>query len=150
MDMGEKESLTDELVDALVYADSVDEFSRLLRTGLRRGDVSVEIATVNSPGCWVLQKRLMNTSVEVPARVEKLQVFYTAQDSEGQIVWNNGIVFRDKSSKEIETLLRDLDAAHVWERIVQLYEDKGCHRYRDLSGIYDREKWGYLCIGGKL
>ena len=92
----------------------------------------------------------MNTSVEVPARVEKLQVFYTAQDSEGQIVWNNGIVFRDKSSKEIETLLRDLDAAHVWERIVQLYEDKGCHRYRDFSGIYDREKWGYLCIGGKL
>ena len=113
-------------------------FSRLLKIGLQRGDVSVKIATVNSPGCWVFQKRLMNTSVEVPARVEKLQVFYTAEDLEGQIAWNNGVVFRDKSSKEIETLLRDLDAAHVWTRIVQLYDDTPYHRYRDLSGLYDR------------
>jgi hypothetical protein len=140
MNGDERATLEEELVEKMIATESAVEFCRLFSTGIRRGDVSVKIANSTSPGCEDLHSALMGKDVEVPARVEKLEVFYTTEDAEGQIVWNNGSMYRNQQ-KQLENLLAGLGAGLVWEKIKRLYNERMCHRYR--GGYEERNRQGH-------
>merc|ERR1712100_709733 len=95
----EKKQLCDELVDKLLSTDDMSVFNELLGDGLRRGEITFQIANFNSQGCLELHEALLDKARTVVNRASKLQVFYTGEDLEQKPVWNGGNMYRTSTTR---------------------------------------------------
>eukprot|EP00930_Biecheleria_cincta_P018096 TRINITY_DN14205_c0_g2_i1.p1 TRINITY_DN14205_c0_g2~~TRINITY_DN14205_c0_g2_i1.p1 ORF type:complete len:1129 (-),score=203.98 TRINITY_DN14205_c0_g2_i1:367-3708(-) len=125
----EKKCILDQLIKKMVETDSMDKFCNLLSDGIQIGEVSLKIANFSSYGCAELHASLMNSTETVAHRAEKLEVFYTGEDAQQNVVWNGGNMYRTATAP-VKKLLADLGKDDTWLRIEQRYKSKVSHVYR--------------------
>lgn len=125
----ERDVLCDDLIKMLLETDALEAFCKLLSEGLTRGVVTFQIVNVSSQGCLKLHESLLDKSLEVPKRAQKLQVFYTGEDTEEKPVWNGGNMFKTVM-EPLRQLLADIGEESTFERIQERGKVKRSHVYR--------------------
>jgi hypothetical protein len=125
----ERKTILDELITELVETESMVIFNGLLSEGIQRGEISMKISNFTSYGCTELHSALMDTDREVVKRAEKLEVFYTGEDSDQNALWNGGNAYRS-SLAPLQKLLTDTGEEATWLRIQERYRNKVSHVYR--------------------
>jgi len=125
----EREQLCKELIDGLLRASSITDFIALFSNGVTRGAITFKIENSLSQGCLDLHGALLENDREVPLRAEKLQVFYTGEDSECNTVWNGGNMFRTSYSP-LKELLTSSGKEAIFAYIMERFNAKKSHVYR--------------------
>lgn len=125
----ENKVLSDELIDTLTKTESMRSFCSFLCDGVTRGVINFKIANFNSQGCTEMHEALMDSRRHVAKRAQKLQVFYTGENAEGEAVWNGGNMLR-ASTHPLQELLISLGEETIWKAIQEKYSTKIAHVYR--------------------
>ena len=93
----ELQLLKKEIVDQLTKAETMEEFTKLLTKGIKKGETNMVILNSCSNGYNDLLNTLLDTNIkDIPFRGEKLLMILIGRDKEGNVVWNQGNVFRDR------------------------------------------------------
>ena len=126
----EQTILLDELFDLMVKTEDMSEFVLCILEGKQRGPVKVVMDGPNSPGFGTLHQRLMDNTVDVPKRAEKLYLIYSGRplDSDDKI-FNGGNLLYSCDWKPLKSLLEAKKKIDVWERLQEDLRTRG-HIYR--------------------
>jgi len=84
--------IVEDLVRQMLRAPTIEEFCALLSRGLTRGPVHDVIDTVSHVGYMPLRAGLLDTTADVPLRLDKLEVMVVGRDPANEPVWNRGNV----------------------------------------------------------
>jgi hypothetical protein len=144
----EKQMVVDELVKAHLECKTTEEFIKLFKEGITRGNCSAIITDSSKIGYIPLKESLLDLTKEVPIRAEKLCILLLGTDSKDNIVWNNGNAIRvDLTAFEI--CFAEMGKEHWFEGIKEIYKKKKLHVYRDLPNRHghDNDKPSYWAFG---
>jgi len=148
----EKKLLMDGHIHDLLRTECLEDFCKLLSGGVQRGAVHFQIVNFNSYGCLELHAALMDKTLEVRKRPEKLYVFYTGEalDDQEKKIWNGGNGYRT-STEPLRKLLESLNETAMWEKLGGRMKSKISHVYkRENRHGHSNEKPSYFAYGHDL
>jgi hypothetical protein len=125
----EKNRVKDMLMDNLISCETVDEFCNLLRNGYTHCEINYSILNYTSYGSNELMNKLLDENIFVPQRLDKLMVLFTARDSLGQIVWNNGNLIRININI-YEQFFVGFNGIDKYAELKEIYKGNPTHTYR--------------------
>jgi len=133
----EQHILREELIDQLIQAEDLDQFTSLLECGHERGPVKVAIDHESCAGFVKLHEQLMDLTRRVPVRAAKLYTVYSGTcPSTNEAVFNGGNLYRT-DWEPLRALLAGLGEAGVWDRLQNELKTRG-HCYRGGSDQANR------------
>jgi hypothetical protein len=118
------------LIDDLINTNDFKEFCDLKGQGLTYKNINFHIVNHTSMGFVELKEKLLDTSLNVPLRSEKIYVFLTGKNFNGDKIWNGGNLLRIKLS-EYEYLFEKFNGTEIFEKLKELYKLNPVHIYRD-------------------
>eukprot|EP00475_Leptophrys_vorax_P014290 TRINITY_DN20684_c0_g2_i1.p1 TRINITY_DN20684_c0_g2~~TRINITY_DN20684_c0_g2_i1.p1 ORF type:complete len:549 (+),score=141.91 TRINITY_DN20684_c0_g2_i1:23-1648(+) len=126
----EQKEICGELVDLLQNVESIEVFCDLLRNGITRGAVHMNIASMASLGFTVFHNILLDKSQVVPLRGEKLMVWVSGRNLNGESVWNGGNVLR-VPKLPIKHFMLEIGEADGWAALNDRLVNRSVHTYRN-------------------
>jgi len=126
----EQKELCQEFVEELQHTVSLDNFCSLLKSGMTRGMVHMDIHNMASLGFSVFHDAILNKAQDVTLRAEKLLVWYSGRDLKGEPVWNGGNILRTPRNP-VKYLLLEIGAAETWKMLEDRMVNRAIHTYRD-------------------
>jgi len=125
----EQRTMQEEHRAALLSTTSADDFNNLLKAGVTRGPVRFKIANCNSPGASELLPALLDASLSVPVRGQKLWTWLSGTDRYGETVWNGGNMLRTPLGPLREALTA-LGKDTLLKALEKAYKARRSHVYR--------------------
>mmetsp|Transcript_3701 Transcript_3701/g.10931 ORF Transcript_3701/g.10931 Transcript_3701/m.10931 type:complete len:1071 (-) Transcript_3701:279-3491(-) len=144
----ELRTLQEEHCAELLAVPTADAFNSLLQAGLTRGPVHFKIANTNSAGASELHAALLDASVTVPARGQKLWTWLTGTDRHNNPVWNGGNMMRTPLDP-LRAALRSLGKGPLLAALEKAYKERRSHVYRGMANRqgHSNEKPSYFAYG---
>lgn len=125
----EYEAMYAKLVDQMLFSKDFSEYISLFKNGLTYGDKTFKIENSSSAGYMDLHNCLLDTTIQIPDRFNKIRVMLLGCDWDNLPVWNNGGVLFTKLH-EIEPIFRNAGEDALWDKIYEIYKERNLHIYR--------------------
>ena len=125
----EHQTLSTELVEAMVTTTSPPEFIRLFKEGMTKNTTMEVISDTYKLGYVELRDRLFDPSENVPKRQQKLWILVLGTAAQNETVWNHGNVLR-MNMKDLEQKFKNVGAEEIWGKIKDIYIQRNLHIYR--------------------
>jgi hypothetical protein len=109
-----------------VSSKDLSEFNDLMKNGITKGYLTHKILNDSSKGYIGLKKSLLNETIDVPLRYEKLKSIISGKDVNGENLWNNGNAIRTHR-KEYQVFIQK-NNPQLWEEICKINLE---HNYRE-------------------
>ena len=120
------EIISTELIEKIVSSKDISEFNDLMKNGITKGYLTHKILNDSSKGYIGLKKSLLNETIDVPLRYEKLKSIISGKDDKGENLWNNGNAIRTHR-KEYQVFIQK-NNPQLWEEICKINLE---HNYRE-------------------
>ena len=120
------EIISSELIDKITSAKELSEFNDLMKNGITKGYLTHKISNDSSKGYIDLKKALLDESLEIPLRYEKLKAILSGKDEKGEDLWNNGNAIRTHR-KDYQVFFQK-NNPKLWEEICKMNLE---HKYRE-------------------
>lgn len=125
----EKEELIKIMVDKITKTDDINEMIEFMINGITKENINVKIVNTSSIGYIDLKTRLLDTTIMIPNRCDKLKILLMGRDNKDNIVWNNGnVLFTDL--KEFANVFTKEGKDDEWKIIKEEYMKRKLHIYR--------------------
>ncbi|AYV80409.1 MAG: hypothetical protein Harvfovirus1_34 [Harvfovirus sp.] len=126
---GEKELLSDMLVQEMLDAISVKKFNELFVSGIKGGASQHKIVNKGSLGYNKLKCGLLDREMLVKKRLGKLKVLLLGRSEKDEIIWNNGNTLAVEL-KEFKEMFVAGGGEAAWKGLYDEYAKRNIHIYR--------------------
>ena len=120
------EIISSELIDKIISSKELSEFNDLMKNGITKGYLTHKISNDSSKGYIDLKRKLLDETIDIPLRYEKLKAILSGKDEKGADLWNNGNVLRTHR-KEYQVFIQK-NNPKLWEEICKINLE---HKYRE-------------------
>ena len=143
----ENEMLENELVDKMEKADTMLEYVKLIKEGIKRGVRTCKMDGISNSVFIKLKKDLIENGDNIPLINTKIAVLILGYYKEEK-VFNNGNIYRGYN--DFKDVICNTDEAY-WEKLYKYIMKKRRHVYRELENRqgHSNDKPSYWALGYK-
>ncbi len=138
------EIISSELIDKIIRTKDLNEFNDLMKNGITKGYLNHKISNDSSKGYIDLKKQILDESIDIPLRYEKLKGILSGKNEKGEDLWNNGNPIRTHR-KDYQKFIKK-NKPEIWEEINKY---NTLHKYREKTNRqgHSNSKKSYWAIG---
>ena len=138
------EIISSELIHKIITTKDLNEFNDLMKNGITKGYLNHKISNDSSKGYIDLKKQILDESIDIPLRYEKLKGILSGKNEKGEDLWNNGNPIRNHR-KDYQKFIKK-NKPEIWEEINKY---NTLHKYREKTNRqgHSNSKKSYWAIG---
>ena len=143
----ENEMLENELIDKMEKADSMEEYVKLIKEGIKKGTSICKLDGISNSVFLKLKKSLIENGEDFPLINQKIAVIILGYYKEEK-VFNNGNIYR--GYMDFEDIVCQTDEAY-WNKLYKYIMKKRRHYYREMPNRqgHSNDKPSYWALGYK-
>ncbi|AYV77901.1 MAG: hypothetical protein Edafosvirus2_80 [Edafosvirus sp.] len=155
----ERDELSIILVNQIIKSKSIDHIKKIWTNGIskkcyntdgkyEKDSSLIKIQNSSSLGYALLKEKLLDLSIDVPNRIEKIKILLMGKDENGNIIWNNGNSLICNMT-EFKELFEKINKTDVWDEIRRELVKQNIHIYRDAPNrhSHSNNKPSYFAFG---
>ena len=143
----ENEILENELIDKMEKADSMEEYVKLVKEGIKRGIRICKLDGISNSVFIKLKKSFIENGEDIPLINKKIAVIITGYYKEEK-VFNNGNIYR--GFEDFKDIICQTDEEY-WNKLYKYIMKKRRHYYREMPNRqgHSNDKPSYWALGYK-
>ena len=127
----EREQLKNQLVEKMVESKTKEDLLVLFKEGLTIGCTNWKIVNSCTNGFVEFRNKLLDTTIEVPLRLQKISILLLGKNPEdGTEVWNNGHSLFCMDLRPYEAIFQQSNKMELWNNIKSAHRVTNRHEYR--------------------